>query len=51
LWLPAALERLAGFTFAVSAAVAVLNMLPLAMLDGGQALQVGTDLHQGFGAA
>ena len=46
LWLPAALEQLAAFTFAVSAAIAVLNMLPLAMLDGGQALQVPTHTQE-----
>ncbi len=46
LWLPAALEQLCAYTFAVSAALALLNMLPLGVLDGGAALGAALEMRR-----
>lgn len=46
LWLPAALEQVCAYTFAVSAALALLNMLPLGFLDGGAALGAALEMRR-----
>jgi len=44
-WLPGTLEQLGFWIFSVSAALALLNMLPVVFLDGAVALQAALDLR------